>query len=105
MTRSFAIAAAVASLAAAADSGGVAAPTAGFFFDRSAALLRPITGLPGAARIGDSLTLPFPASSGATASGRDYALVVSPSGPVLVRGLRAVTTQILELPGAIEPST
>jgi hypothetical protein len=100
------IALAAASLAAAADTGGLAGPVAGVFFDRRAAALRPIEGLPGAARFGVPLPLPFAISLAAVASGRDFALAVPDSGGVvLVRGLRAATPEVVELPGALRPSS
>jgi hypothetical protein len=98
---------AASSLAAAADSGGLAGPVAGFFFDRAAGAVRPIEGLPGAARLGAPLPLPFGVSLAVTASRRDYALAVPESGgaPVLVRGLRAEAPEVVELPGVLRPSS
>src|SRR4051794_3629 len=94
-----AIAVTAASLIAA-DSGGLSGPVAGFFFDRGAAVLRPIEGLPGAARLGAPVSLPFAVSLAAPASRRDYALAVPASGgsPVLVRGLRSDAPEVLDLP-------
>src|SRR4051812_17608086 len=105
--RLVAVALAAASLAAASDAAGLSGPVAGFFFDRHAAALRPIEGLPGAARLGAPLSLPFAVSLAATASRRDYALAVPASGgaPVLVRGLRSAPPDLVDLPGALEPSS
>jgi hypothetical protein len=106
MLRFFAISIAAASLAAASDSGGVAGPLAGFVFDRGAGVIRRIEGLPGAARIGAPVTIPFAVSLVAAAGRRDYALAVPASGGALalVRGLRAESPELVEIPAAIEPS-
>jgi hypothetical protein len=99
---------ALASAARATDGGGIAAPISGFVLDGRANSIRVIEGLPGAARLGASLRLPFAVSAAAIASGRDYALVVSASGaaaPLLARGLRSGAPETSPIDGAIEPTS
>jgi hypothetical protein len=52
-------------------------PSLGLMFDSSAAAIRPILGIPGAARLGNSLDAGFPLGKVAVAPGGDFALAVS----------------------------
>jgi hypothetical protein len=98
------IAIAAASMPVASETGGIAGPVAGFVFDRRAAVLRPIEGLPGAARLGAPIPMPF--AVGLAAVRGDYALVGPAAGgaAVLARRFRASAPEIVDLPGAVEPS-
>ena len=90
--------------ASAAD--GMRGPVSGFVVDGRS--IRAIEGLPGAARLGASLQLPFSVSAAAIAVRQDYALATRSDGvggPVLVRGLRAETPDVLEIDNAIEASS
>jgi hypothetical protein len=99
----FAIAAA--NFAAAGDE-GLTGPVTGFVADAVGRSIRPIEGVPGAARLGAPLRLPFPVGVAAIASRQDYALV-TPAGDtrlVLARGLRSGSPDPIAIPGAIEVS-
>lgn len=89
------------------DSGGIGGPVTGFIFDSRAGALRPIEGLPGAARLGSPVSLPFALASAAIASRRDYALVTPLGGdgrPMLVRELRSGAPRVAPIEGAMQPS-
>lgn len=101
------LALAVASPALAADGGGVAGPISGFVLDGRANALRAIEGLPGAARLGAAVRLPFAVAAAAVAVRQDYALVIPASNDpavFLARGLRSGAPEILSLDGAVAPS-
>jgi hypothetical protein len=91
---------------AASDSGGLAGPVAGYVFEPRSGAVRAIEGLPGAARLGSRLPLPFRVALATSVAGRDYAVLVpeSGAGPVIARGLRSSTPEILDVPGAIQAS-
>ena len=93
--------------ALAADGGGVVGPISGFVLDGRANALRAIEGLPGAARLGAAVRLPFAVAAAAVAVRQDYALVVPASNDpavFLARGLRSGAPEILPLDGAVAPS-
>jgi hypothetical protein len=101
------LALAAASPALAADGGGVDGPISGFVLDGRANALRAIEGLPGAARLGAAVRLPFAVAAAAVAVRQDYALVVPASNEprvFLARGLRSGAPEILPLDGAVAPS-
>jgi hypothetical protein len=103
---SLALAAATPALAN--DGGGVGGPISGFVLDGRANSLRAIEGLPGAARLGAPVRLPFAVAAAAVAFRLDYALVIPASGQprvLLARGLRSGTPETLLLNGAIEPTS
>lgn len=52
-------------------------PSLGLLFDSSSAAIRPILGIPGAARLGDLLSTGFTLGNAAVAPGGDFALAVS----------------------------
>lgn len=52
-------------------------PSLGLMFDSSSAAVRPILGIPGAARLGDSLSAGFTLGKAVVAPGGDFALAVS----------------------------
>jgi hypothetical protein len=90
------------------DGGGVGGPISGFVLDGRANSLRAIEGLPGAARLGGPVRLPFAVAAAAVAFPRDYALVIPASGQprvLLARGIRSASPETLPLDYAIEPST
>jgi hypothetical protein len=90
------------------NDGGVGGPVSGFVPDRGRSALRAIEGLPGAARLGARVRLPFAVSSAAISSRQDFALIVPAEGdarPALVRGLRAETPGVRAIEGVIEASS
>jgi hypothetical protein len=90
-----------------ADTGGMTGPVSGFFLDARTNAIRAIEGLPGAARLGAPVRLPFAVARAAIASRRDYALAVaarSAGRPILVRGLSAAAPEIAAIDGAIDAS-
>jgi hypothetical protein len=102
---SLALAAATPALAN--DGGGVGGPISGFVLDGRSNALRAIEGLPGAARLGAAVRLPFAVAIAAVAVRQDYALVIPASGQpraMLARGLRSGAPETLPLDGAVEPS-
>ena len=95
-----------ATLAWSADA-GVTGPVSGFVVDGRYRVLRPIEGIPGAARIGAPLDLPFPIDQAAVAASQDYALLTAANSdgrPVLVRALRSGAPQITPIDRAIAAS-
>jgi hypothetical protein len=90
-----------------ADTGGMTGPVSGFFVDVRANAIRAIEGLPGAARLGATVRLPFAVARAAIASRQDYALAVAVRGaglPILVRGLSAAAPEIVAIGGAVDAS-
>jgi len=88
--------------------GGIVGPVSGFIADGHGGAIRAIEGLPGAARMGAAVRLPFTVSSAAIASRQDYALAIPVGGdgrPVLVRGLRADAPETVAIESAIAAST
>jgi hypothetical protein len=63
-----------------AQQGSVAGPVAGYVFDRSAQALRPVLGIPGAARMGDALGTGYRISAAWVAPRQDFAVVVAADG-------------------------
>jgi hypothetical protein len=100
------LALAAASPALANDGGGVGGPISGFVLDGRANSLRAIEGLPGAARLGAPMRLPFAVAIATISFRQDYALVI-PAGQsrvMVARGLRSGAPEILPLAGAVEPT-
>jgi len=90
-----------------ADASGIGGPVSGYVVDGRFRALRPINGIPGAARLGDPIDLPFAIGSAAVAASQDYAIVTrtnSDGAPVLLVGLRSGSPQILPVERAIVPS-
>ncbi len=85
---------------------GIGGPVSGFVLDARVHALRPIAGLPGAARLGAPLALPFPVGMAAAAAPLDYAIVTDArdGAPMLVRGLAGGALSIAPLTGAAAPS-
>jgi hypothetical protein len=96
-----------ASFAWGADTAGVGGPVSGYVVDGRFRALRPINGIPGAARLGDPIALPFAIGSAAIAASQDYAIVTranSDGAPALLTGLRSGAPQVLAVERAIVPS-
>ncbi len=90
--------------AQASDIGG---PVAGYTIDGRSHSIRMIEGIPGAARLGAPLSLPFAIGTAAVSAQRDYALVTDVNGDghlVLARGLRSGAPRTSALAGAIAPA-
>jgi hypothetical protein len=90
-----------------AQASGISGPVSGYVTDGRGQSLRPIEGLPGAARLGAPLSLPFPILMAAVASQQDYALVVDATAdgrPMLARGLRSGTPQVSAIDGVLPAS-
>jgi hypothetical protein len=93
-----------ASLVWSADNAGIGGPVSGYIVDGRFRVLRPIDGIPGAARLGAPLDLPFSIAVAAVAAPQDYALVTAANSdgrPVLVRGLRSGAPRTLPIENAI----
>jgi hypothetical protein len=90
-----------------ADNGALLGPITGFVVDGRTQNIRAIEGVPGAARLGASASLPFGVAFAAVAARQDYALVVPVNGdghPLLARGLRGGAPATISIEGAIEPT-
>jgi hypothetical protein len=82
-------------------------PVTGFVVDGRRRAIRPIEGIPGAARLGGAIAFPFPVQLAAISSAQDYALATAPDDdglPVLARGLRSGAPQTAAIEGAIAPA-
>ena len=66
--------------AAAAQPGQLSGPGAGYVYDRTAAALRPVRGVPGAATLGDLLAVPYSLEAGFVAPRQDLAVLVATDG-------------------------
>jgi hypothetical protein len=96
-----------ASFAWGADASGIGGPVSGYVVDGRVRALRPINGIPGAARLGDPISLPFAVTNAAVATQQDYAIVTranSGGSVAMAVGLRSGAPQVLALEGAIIPS-
>lgn len=96
-----------ASLVWGADTAGLAGPVSGYVVDGRFRSIRPIEGIPGAARIGSPLGLPFSIDQAAIAAAQDYAVVTaakSDGRPSLVTGLRSGAPQVTAIDRAIPAS-
>jgi len=90
-----------------ADTAGIGGPVSGYVVDGRFRALRPINGIPGAARLGDPIDLPFAIGNAAIATSQDYAIVTRGNGdgrPSLVVGLRSGAPQLRPVDRAIVPS-
>jgi hypothetical protein len=87
--------------------GGIGGPVSGFIADARGQSIRAIEGLPGAARLGAAVRLPFGVVSAAVASRGDFALALPAQGgpAALVRALRADAPETVFLDGTIAAST
>lgn len=98
---------AAASLGWCADTGAIGGPVSGFVVEGHTHSIRPINGIPGAARLGEPVQLPFAVGMAAISTEQDYALVTAfrkDGGPVLARGLRSGAPQITSIDKAISAS-
>jgi hypothetical protein len=89
---------------ACAQAAGIGGPVTGYVIDGRAKVLRPIEGIPGAARLGDPLALPFGVGMAAVATRQDFALVSDATGegrPMLARGLRSGAPEVRAIDGAL----
>jgi hypothetical protein len=96
-----------ASFAWGADASGIGGPVSGYVVDGRFRALRPINGIPGAARLGEPIELPFAIANAAVAASQDYAIVTRANGdgsPALVVGLRSGAPQLRSVERAIVPS-
>jgi hypothetical protein len=96
-----------ASFAWGADASGIGGPVSGYVVDGRFRALRPINGIPGAARLGEPIELPFAIANAAIAASQDYAIVTRANGdgsPTLVVGLRSGAPQLRTVERAIVPS-
>ena len=77
----------LAGVAAAQEGTALSGPTMGLVFDSSQSALRPIRGIPGAASLGDAVSLGFPLASATVSPRQDFALALraDDSSVVLVR--------------------
>ena len=64
---------------------GVAGPVSGYVFDRSARVLRPILGIPGASLLGDGLDAGSELAAAYVAPGQNWVLAATADGPVFFR--------------------
>jgi hypothetical protein len=97
---------AAASLACA-QASGIGGPVTGYVMDGRGQALRPIEGIPGAARLGGPVSLPFAINMAVVATQQDYAIVTEAGGegrPMLARGLRSGAPQVRAIDGAIAAS-
>ncbi len=60
---------------------GPTGPTAGFIIDSRTSTIRPITGVPGALRLSNPISLPFSISAAEFSSGGDIAIVLTTNQP------------------------
>lgn len=96
-----------ASLAWCADTASIGGPVSGYVVDGRFRSIRPIEGIPGAARLGDPIDLPFPIGVAAMSAPQDYAIVTAAKGngvPLLARGLRSRSPQVSAIDRAITVS-
>jgi len=90
-----------------AHANGIGGPVTGYVMDGRGQSLRPIEGVPGAARVGAPISFTFPVNMAAVAAQQDYALVLDASGdgrPMLALGLRSGTPQMRSIEGVIPAS-
>jgi hypothetical protein len=93
-----------ASAAWCAEGAGITGPVSGYVVDGRYRAIRPINGIPGAARLGAAVELPFAIDTAAIAAAQDYALVTAANSdgrPSIVRGLRSGAAQAASIDGAI----
>jgi DNA-binding beta-propeller fold protein YncE len=64
---------------------GVAGPISGYVFDRSASVLRPILGIPGASLLGAGLDAGSQLTAAYVAPGQNWVLAATADGPVFLR--------------------
>jgi len=91
--------------AAAADSGKVRGPVAGYILDARARSLRPVNGIPGGATLGPPLQLGFRLNLAAVSAEKDFAVVTEfrkAAAPVLVKALSSGSPVIVPLAGSIQ---
>lgn len=91
-------------LAWGAETAGIGGPVSGYIVDGRYRVIRPINGIPGAARLGAPIDLSFPLDAAAFATAQDYAIVTpanSGGRAAVVRGLRSGAPQTASIDGAI----